>query len=143
MELALFSSIDIWFTKLLLLKLLKDCTSSNYTYIHFSFILTFFLVAQLVVKSVDLIVLLQPSIIIFRRFTFYNWVYSIIFIIFVFSTTRRENFKSIDTFIEEADSRTQCATLEDNIKEFGLTYFGMDDTRQGKSIIVQIFSFSH
>ncbi|EIM22655.1 putative 3-isopropylmalate dehydratase [Wallemia mellicola] len=46
-------------------------------------------------------------------------------------TSKRENFKSISTFIEEQDSRTQCATLEENIKEFGLTYFGMDDSRQG------------
>ncbi|KAI8997691.1 putative alpha-isopropylmalate isomerase [Pilobolus umbonatus] len=46
-------------------------------------------------------------------------------------TTSRKNFKNISTFITEADSRTQCETLEDNIKAFGLTYFGMDDSRQG------------
>ncbi|RCH92216.1 3-isopropylmalate dehydratase [Rhizopus azygosporus] len=46
-------------------------------------------------------------------------------------TTPRKNFKSISTFIKEADSRTQCETLEHNIKEFGLTYFGMEDARQG------------
>ena len=34
-------------------------------------------------------------------------------------------------FVEEADSRTQCLTLEDNVKEFGLTYFGLGDKRQG------------
>ena len=34
-------------------------------------------------------------------------------------------------FIEEQDSRTQCETLEDNVKAFGLTYFGMGDKRQG------------
>ena len=34
-------------------------------------------------------------------------------------------------FIEEADSRTQCLTLEDNVKAFGLTYFGLGDRRQG------------
>ena len=34
-------------------------------------------------------------------------------------------------FIEEADSRLQCLTLEDNVKEFGLTYFGLGDKRQG------------
>ena len=33
--------------------------------------------------------------------------------------------------MEEADSRTQCLTLEDNVKEFGLTYFGLGDKRQG------------
>ncbi len=34
-------------------------------------------------------------------------------------------------FVEEADSRIQCLTLEDNVKEFGLTYFGLGDKRQG------------
>ena len=46
-------------------------------------------------------------------------------------TVTRKNFKSISTFIGEPDSRAQCAALEDNVKEFGLTYFGMDDKRQG------------
>jgi len=46
-------------------------------------------------------------------------------------TTPRKNFKNIDQFIEEADSRTQCLTLEDNVKAFGLTYFGLGDQRQG------------
>ncbi|KAI8334252.1 3-isopropylmalate dehydratase [Chlamydoabsidia padenii] len=46
-------------------------------------------------------------------------------------TTTRKHFKNITTFIEEADSRTQCETLEENIQAFGLTYFGMEDDRQG------------
>jgi 3-isopropylmalate dehydratase len=46
-------------------------------------------------------------------------------------TTTRKNFKSISSFIKEADSRTQCETLEQNIEAFGLTYFGMEDSRQG------------
>ncbi|KAG8825321.1 3-isopropylmalate dehydratase [Serendipita sp. 401] len=46
-------------------------------------------------------------------------------------TTSRKNFTSVKTFIEEPDSREQCAALEDNVKEFGLTYFGMTDRRQG------------
>ncbi|CAO3702504.1 unnamed protein product [Rhizopus stolonifer] len=46
-------------------------------------------------------------------------------------TTTRKHFKNITTFIEEADSRTQCETLEQNIEAFGLTYFGMEDDRQG------------
>lgn len=46
-------------------------------------------------------------------------------------TTSRKTFKNVSSFIEEADSRTQCETLEQNVKEFGLTYFGMDDNRQG------------
>ena len=46
-------------------------------------------------------------------------------------TTSRANFKNVAQFIEEADSRTQCVTLEDNVKDFGLTYFGLGDERQG------------
>ncbi|KAG1375631.1 hypothetical protein G6F60_002368 [Rhizopus arrhizus] len=46
-------------------------------------------------------------------------------------TSSRKNFKNMTTFIKEADSRTQCETLEHNIEAFGLTYFGMDDSRQG------------
>ena len=33
--------------------------------------------------------------------------------------------------MEEADSRTQCLTLEENVKAFGVTYFGLGDKRQG------------
>lgn len=39
--------------------------------------------------------------------------------------------KDIATFIEEDDSRVQCVTLEQNVKDFGLTYFGLGDKRQG------------
>ncbi|KAL2783640.1 aconitase family-domain-containing protein [Aspergillus keveii] len=46
-------------------------------------------------------------------------------------TTSRKNFKNVDEFIEENDSRLQCSTLEENVKDFGLTYFGMGDKRQG------------
>lgn len=46
-------------------------------------------------------------------------------------TISRKNFQSVETFIAEPDSRAQCAALEDNVKEFGLTYFGMRDRRQG------------
>ncbi|KAI8363807.1 putative alpha-isopropylmalate isomerase [Choanephora cucurbitarum] len=46
-------------------------------------------------------------------------------------TSSRKDFKDITSFIKEADSRTQCETLEQNIKAFGLTYFGMEDSRQG------------
>src|SRR6266536_2051489 len=38
--------------------------------------------------------------------------------------------KNIETFVEEEDSRLQCMTLEDNVKDFGLTYFGLGDKRQ-------------
>lgn len=33
--------------------------------------------------------------------------------------------------IEEPESRLQVETLEENVKKFGLTYFGMNDKRQG------------
>ena len=46
-------------------------------------------------------------------------------------TTSRKNFKNVEQFIEEADSRVQCLTLEENVKAFGLTYFGLGDKRQG------------
>lgn len=46
-------------------------------------------------------------------------------------TSDRAGFDTVDTFIKEADSRTQVLALEENVKEFGVTYFGMDDTRQG------------
>ncbi|KAE8351050.1 aconitase family-domain-containing protein [Aspergillus coremiiformis] len=46
-------------------------------------------------------------------------------------TSSRKNFKNVEEFIQENDSRLQCTTLEQNVKDFGLTYFGMDDKRQG------------
>lgn len=46
-------------------------------------------------------------------------------------TISRRSFRSISTFITQPDSRAQVAALEDNVKEFGLTYFGMGDRRQG------------
>ncbi|KAJ6077401.1 uncharacterized protein N7446_000337 [Penicillium canescens] len=46
-------------------------------------------------------------------------------------TTSRKNFKNAEEFIKENDSRLQCTTLEQNVKDFGLTYFGMGDKRQG------------
>jgi len=46
-------------------------------------------------------------------------------------TSSRKNFKDTKSFIEEADSRQQVVTLEDNVQAFGLTYFGMEDKRQG------------
>ncbi|KAJ5087634.1 3-isopropylmalate dehydratase [Penicillium angulare] len=46
-------------------------------------------------------------------------------------TSSRKEFKNAETFIRENDSRLQCTTLEQNVKDFGLTYFGMSDKRQG------------
>lgn len=46
-------------------------------------------------------------------------------------TSPRKNFKSVSQFVKEDDSRLQCETLEDNVRDFKLTYFGMGDKRQG------------
>lgn len=46
-------------------------------------------------------------------------------------TTSRKSYKESKTFVEQADSRTQVLTLEDNVKAFGLTFFGLSDNRQG------------
>jgi 3-isopropylmalate dehydratase len=46
-------------------------------------------------------------------------------------TVSRKNFTTVESFISEPDSRAQCTALEVNVKEFGLTYFGLQDKRQG------------
>ncbi|KAF2774360.1 3-isopropylmalate dehydratase [Teratosphaeria nubilosa] len=46
-------------------------------------------------------------------------------------TAPRKNFKNVSQFVEEEDSRIQCETLEQNVKDFKLTYFGLGDKRQG------------
>ena len=46
-------------------------------------------------------------------------------------TTPRKTFHSISQFVKEDDSRLQCETLEQNVKDFKLTYFGLGDKRQG------------
>ncbi|KAI0206244.1 aconitate hydratase [Astrocystis sublimbata] len=46
-------------------------------------------------------------------------------------TKSRKGIKDIATFVEEDDSRLQCLTLEENVKKFGVTYFGLGDKRQG------------
>jgi 3-isopropylmalate dehydratase len=46
-------------------------------------------------------------------------------------TTDRSDYKNAATFIKEAASQLQVVTLEENVRDFGLTYFGMDDSRQG------------
>merc|ERR1719460_1924837 len=46
-------------------------------------------------------------------------------------TFSRQDFKDVKSFIKEADSRNQVATLEDNVVAFGLMYFSMKDARQG------------
>ena len=47
-------------------------------------------------------------------------------------TSDRSMFESVETFIKEIDSQTQVLALEDNVKEFGVAYFGMDDTRHSR-----------
>lgn len=46
-------------------------------------------------------------------------------------TSSRVDYQDTETFVKEADSRLQCMTLEQNVKEFGLTFFGLTDARQG------------
>lgn len=46
-------------------------------------------------------------------------------------TVSRANFKDIDLFIAQDDLRLQVQTLEQNVKDFDITYFGMTDDRQG------------
>src|SRR5256714_662009 len=46
-------------------------------------------------------------------------------------TAPRANLKDISSFIKDADSRTQCVTLEKNVRDFNLTFFGLNDKRQG------------
>ncbi|KAH9918123.1 aconitase [Fomitopsis serialis] len=46
-------------------------------------------------------------------------------------TASRKNLTTVESFIEQPDSRAQCQALEENVKDFGLTYFGMKDRRQG------------
>ncbi|KZT20748.1 aconitase [Neolentinus lepideus HHB14362 ss-1] len=46
-------------------------------------------------------------------------------------TVSRKNFQSVKSFISEPESLGQCLALEENVKDFGLTYFGMTDRRQG------------
>jgi hypothetical protein len=47
------------------------------------------------------------------------------------STHSRKTLTTTESFIAEPDSRAQCVALEENVKEFGITYFGMKDRRQG------------
>ncbi|RMZ92524.1 hypothetical protein DV736_g247, partial [Chaetothyriales sp. CBS 134916] len=46
-------------------------------------------------------------------------------------TAPRKNFTNVADFVKEKDSRLQCVTLEENVKKFGLTYFGLGDQNQG------------
>ena len=46
-------------------------------------------------------------------------------------TTDRSELVDIQTFIKETASRTQVLQMEQNVKDFGIKYFGMEDERQG------------
>lgn len=46
-------------------------------------------------------------------------------------TSSRKKYVDTPSFIDEPSSRTQVVTLEHNVVEFGLTFFGMTDDRQG------------
>ncbi|CAL1201871.1 unnamed protein product [Candida parapsilosis] len=48
-----------------------------------------------------------------------------------YPTTPRINFKDVDSFIKQSDSKLQVKTLEQNVKDFDVKYFGMSDSRQG------------
>lgn len=43
----------------------------------------------------------------------------------------RNKISSLESFINEEDSRTQVLALEQNVADFGLTYYGLTDGRQG------------
>jgi 3-isopropylmalate dehydratase len=46
-------------------------------------------------------------------------------------TSSRKNFSNVASFVTQKDSKQQVLTLEENVEKFKLTYFGMDDSRQG------------
>jgi len=46
-------------------------------------------------------------------------------------TSDRSGFDTVANFIKETDSRLQVMALEENVEDFGLTYFGLNDKRQG------------
>jgi len=46
-------------------------------------------------------------------------------------TSDRHSLVDVETFIEEAASRTQVMQLEKNVEDFGLKYFSFADERQG------------
>lgn len=46
-------------------------------------------------------------------------------------TESRKDFESTETFIKQSDSRLQVMTLEQNVKDFNVPFFGMTSDRQG------------
>jgi 3-isopropylmalate dehydratase len=46
-------------------------------------------------------------------------------------TDSRKSFRSIETFIQNEQSRAQVMAVEQNVQAFNLPYFGMTDKRQG------------
>ena len=46
-------------------------------------------------------------------------------------TSSRKNYLNAASFVSQKDSKQQVLTLEDNVEKFKISYFGMDDSRQG------------
>jgi len=46
-------------------------------------------------------------------------------------TTSRKKFTSPASYISDPQSKLQVVTLEQNVRHYGLTYYGLDDERQG------------
>ncbi|EJD01217.1 aconitase [Fomitiporia mediterranea MF3/22] len=46
-------------------------------------------------------------------------------------TDPRMNLLRIDEYINDPDAKAQCIEMEKNVKDFGITYFGLKDRRQG------------
>ena len=47
-------------------------------------------------------------------------------------TSSRKALASIENYLKDPNSLAQCVTFEQNVKDFGLMYFGMKDRRQGE-----------
>ncbi|KAL5487830.1 LEU1_2 [Sanghuangporus weigelae] len=46
-------------------------------------------------------------------------------------TLPRTHVSRIEEYIDDPDAKAQCIEMEDNMKDFGITYFGLKDRRQG------------
>ncbi|KAH9934365.1 aconitase [Fomitopsis serialis] len=46
-------------------------------------------------------------------------------------TVSRKSFRSLSSYVTDPEALAQCQALDQNVAEFGLTYFNMQDKRQG------------
>ncbi|KAL5508036.1 LEU1_1 [Sanghuangporus vaninii] len=46
-------------------------------------------------------------------------------------TSPRAHVSRLEEYIDDPDAKAQCIEMEDNMKDFGITYFGLKDRRQG------------